>query len=97
MTNQPSLFGNDLVSYRTASGKVVEVVNRGKHYVEPRGYADKPGTGPAGETCGSCKFCMVGYRRRFKKCELNKAAWTHTRRTDILTGAAACAKWEKPA
>lgn len=96
MTDQPSLFGKDLVSYRTASGKVVEAVKRGKHYVEPRGYADKPGTGPKGETCGSCKHKTYAGSTAgsYPKCRLNEARWTRTRRTDILVGAAACSKWE---
>lgn len=68
---------------------------RGKHYVEPRGYAAKPGTGPKGETCGSCKHKTSGFRRRFPKCILTRACWTHARRTDILVGADACEKWEK--
>lgn len=90
MIEQPSLFGKELISYRTASGKVVETVKRGKHYIEPRGYADKPGTGPKGETCGSCKH-RTG---RFPKCLLIEGSWTRTRRTDILVRAAACSKWE---
>jgi hypothetical protein len=98
MNDQPSLFGGNLTSYRTATGKVVEVIQRGKHYVEPRGYADKPGTGPKDETCGSCEH-QTYYRsaKRYPKCLLTRAAWTHSRRTDILVGAAACSKWKAKA
>lgn len=97
MSDQLSLFGKELVSYRTASGNVVEVVKRGKHYVEPRGYAAKPGTGPAGETCGTCahKTYSGNTAGRYPKCALTRACWTRTRRTDILVNAAACEKWEK--
>ena len=96
MTDQPSLFAGSLVSYRTASGEVIEPPQRGKHYVEPRGYADKPGTGPKGETCGSCRhLCRAGTGgKRFPKCVLTEAAWTSTRRTDVLVRAAACSKWQ---
>ena len=92
MTDQPGLFGKDLVSYRTASGNVVETVPRGKHYVEPRGYAARPGTGPAGESCGSCQHMTHagGTAGSYPKCALTRAKWTRTRRTDILAKAAAC-------
>ena len=68
------------------------VVKRGKHYVEPCGYVDIPGTGPDGETCGSCRHYagMSGWA----KCDLNKPQWTHSRRTDILARSPACRKWE---
>lgn len=84
------LFGG-LKSYRTADGRTVDVQPRGKHYIEPRGYAAPPGTGPPGETCGSCEH--LARVRRFTKCDLR--AWTHTRRTDVLVRAAACQRWER--
>jgi hypothetical protein len=68
---------------------------RGKHYVQPRGYAGRPGSGPKGESCGTC-----AHAARFKqskcwiKCELNRAKWTGGRATDILAGTAACGKWK---
>ena len=68
---------------------------RGKHYVQPRGYVDQPGSGPEGETCGTCRHC-----ERFKqskswiKCGLNRARWTGGRATDILARSPACRQWE---
>lgn len=86
------LFGN-LVSYQTVDGRTVAAKPRGRHYVAPRGGADRPGTGPKGETCGSCEnICRY---RRYAKCVLTQAAWTHSPRTDIRVGWAACSKWEK--
>jgi hypothetical protein len=35
--------------------------------------------------------------RKFRKCELTRAAWTHGPRTDILANAPACSKWVKAA
>lgn len=62
---------------------------------EPAGYAWPPGTGPAGETCGSCRHL---YRNRqaktYLKCELVRAKWTGGRKTDVLARSLACAKWE---
>jgi hypothetical protein len=74
---------------------IILQAERGKHYVQPRGYADRPGTGPAGEACGTCR-----HAHRFKqskswiKCELNRGKWSGGRATDILAGSPACSKWE---
>lgn len=63
----------------------------------PQGYAAPPGTGPAGETCGSCRhIARLRYARIYLKCELNERAWTHGRKTDILARTPACRKWEAP-
>lgn len=86
------------LSYTTLGGEVVTVAEpkqRGKHYVEPRGYAAKPGTGPAGETCGSCKNHVINqFARDYHKCLLSKVKWTGGRGSDILVRSPACAKWE---
>lgn len=60
---------------------------------EPRGYAMPPGTGPEGETCGTCEHIMR--TAKYRKCELNRARWTHGPGTDIKARTAACSKWEK--
>lgn len=65
----------------------------GNKYTRPRGYVSPPGSGPKGETCGTCKHCV--HERRWKKCELARNMWTGGRATDILARAPACAKWEK--
>lgn len=80
------------LTFTTMGGETVTVPKRGKHYVQPRGYFYHPGTGPADETCGSCKH-ICG--RRYKKCVLNRARWTHGRGSDILAGSPACKYWEK--
>jgi hypothetical protein len=55
------------------------------------GYYSTPGSGPKGETCGSCKFA-VG--RKYKKCELAKEIWTHGTGSDIRLKSPACHKWQ---
>lgn len=85
---------SEQLQFSTLGGEVVSTPARGRHYIEPRGYAAKPGTGPAGETCKSCKHKVNMRRGRYPKCVLSRACWTATRRTDILAGAAACSKWE---
>jgi hypothetical protein len=60
-----------------------------------RGYAAQPGSGPQGETCGSCEH-LIRHRtaRSFWKCDLVK--WTHGPGTDIRRSTPACSRWEKP-
>lgn len=82
------------LTFTTMGGETVTVKKRGKHYVQPRGYAAPVGTGPRGETCGSCKH--ASRYRRFIKCDSNRARHTHGRGSDILARSAACSKWEKP-
>lgn len=89
------LFGG-LPTYTTIGGATVEAKPRGKHYVAPRGGADRPGTGPEGETCGSCKHhAVIRLAKNYHKCELNRACWTGGGKTDIRVKWAACSKWEK--
>jgi hypothetical protein len=85
------------MAFTTLGGEVITVKQRGKHYVQPRGYAWPPGTGPAGETCGSCKHLFRNrLAKTYLKCSLTRAAWTGGRASDVLAGAAACKKWERP-
>lgn len=86
------------LTFTTMGGETVTVPKRGKYYVQPRGYADHPGTGPEGETCKSCKHSYHGGtgHKSFPKCALTRRCHTSGRRTDILMRAAACSKWEKP-
>jgi hypothetical protein len=62
----------------------------------PKGYAAPPGTGPSGETCGSCAYIRhSGNAGRYKKCELQRFRWTHGPGSDIRSGSPACSRWEK--
>lgn len=61
---------------------------------QARGYAAVPGTGPEGQTCGTCHHI---YRtHRFRKCNLMRRIWTHGPGTDIKARTPACSKFEKP-
>lgn len=84
-------MGDDQLSFTTLGGETVTVRKRGKHYIQPRGHVDFPGTGPVGETCGSCQHKVGG---RYLKCKLNEARWSAYRGSDILAGSPACRKWE---
>ena len=69
---------------------------------QAKGYAAMPGTGPKGETCGSCDHLV---RKRlakvYRKCGLMERHWTGGKGTDVLTTAPACRNWtaieEQPA
>lgn len=60
---------------------------------QPKGNAAPIGSGPTGQTCGSCKhsYC-VEYAKRYHKCRLVKA--TGGPGTDIRLKWAACSRWE---
>ncbi len=59
-----------------------------------KGFAAMPGTGPDGETCGSCAHCYFVQPnvKRFYKCRLTKL--THGAASDIKKRSPACARWE---
>lgn len=62
------------------------------------GHAWTPGTGPEGETCGTCKHL---YRKRmsktYLKCSLVESKWTGGGGTDVKARDPACKKWERDA
>jgi hypothetical protein len=57
-------------------------------------HAALPGSGPIGETCGSCRHL---YRKRmsktYLKCGLCRDHWTGGAGTDVRARDASCAKW----
>ena len=69
---------------------------RRRAYAIPRGHVMPSGTGPAGETCGSCRHLerVQPGVNIFRKCGLNRAAWTHGPKSDVRARDAACSKWE---
>src|SRR5437870_3523332 len=61
-----------------------------------RGHVAPPGTGPEGETCGSCQYLFRNRMARvYLKCLLNKAKWTGGRKSDVRAKDHACSLWEK--
>ena len=61
----------------------------------PKGYAAPPGTGPDGETCGSCRHLYRNHvAKTYLKCSLMKARWTGGAATDIRARSPACRRWE---
>jgi ribosomal protein L37AE/L43A len=59
-----------------------------------RGHAAVPGSGPAGETCGTCAHAVVReMSKNYWKCGLSKARWTGGAGTDVRKRDPACEKW----
>jgi hypothetical protein len=62
---------------------------------QPKGYAATPGTGPEGETCGSCRhLSRQQYAKIYLKCELMRHCWTGGPGSDIRAKTPACRRWE---
>lgn len=76
---------------------LVEAKPRGKHYVQPMGYAGMPGTGPEGKRCMDCDHYthQGGVAGSYPKCGANRARWTGGRRSDILARSPACNKFQE--
>lgn len=90
------LFGEPLTA-----APAVEARPDGKPRRRPtavQGYAARPGTGPAGETCKSCRHhCVIRYAKPYHKCsEFRRLGgkWTGGPGTDIRVGSPACSYWE---
>lgn len=59
------------------------------------GYAAPPGTGPTGETCGSCRYLYRNYlAKTYLKCLRNRVNWTGGRYSDVLSRSPACFLWQ---
>lgn len=85
------LFGHDAPARTDAERKRM----RRRAASAPRGHAALPGTGPDGETCGTCRHMVRRkFSKAFLKCGLNEAAWTRGPASDIRARDAACRKWE---
>lgn len=61
----------------------------------PAGHAAPPGTGPRGQTCGTCcHLVRKQYARAYLKCGLARSRWTSGSATDVRAGDPACRLWE---
>lgn len=65
---------------------------------QPRGHAARPGSGPQGETCRTCKhLARISLGKTYLKCGLMKKRWTGGPGTDVRARDAACQLWERGA
>lgn len=90
------LFGHESVHDRLGAMTDAERRRmRRRAYSVPRGHAMPPGTGPEGETCGSCRHLVRNrMAKTYLKCGRNEAAWTGGPKSDVRARDAACGKWE---
>lgn len=87
---QPDMFGgaDEVTIVRTSKPKRKATV--------PKGYAARPGSGPAGETCKSCEhYVRRDWGDKYRKCGLMRAKWTRGPGSDIKARSPACAKWQE--
>ena len=79
-----SLFGDEIPNVAPKP----QTAKKGGHYAAP-------GTGPEGESCGTCRYAV---RRKLSsksvyKCELARRCWTHGPGSDIRLKDPACGGW----
>ena len=91
--SQPDMLGGKAVS----GSRLARVRIRRKAKPARIGHAAPMGTGPAGETCGSCTYCEVfHYRKTYHKCRARDGDhWKGGRATDIRPMDPACSKFER--
>lgn len=79
--------------YRNLFGEEIEIVKRSTP--QPSGHPARPGSGPKGETCGSClHLTQLKYAKTYLKCAKLRNQWTHGPGTDVRAKDAACRFWE---
>ena len=60
-----------------------------------RGHFARPGSGPQGETCKSCKHLTSNrLGKTYLKCGKNRARWTGGEASDVRARDPACSGWE---
>lgn len=74
------------------------ITGDGKRKEIPKGYAARPGSGPAGETCKTCEFkyrIEIRSGKMFWKCLKMKHIWSSCYASDIRLKSPACSFWEQ--
>lgn len=91
-----SEFQPDLLGGKGKPGRRTPKIRRNaRPRIVPAGHADTPGSGPAGETCGSCTYMRdYSFKKTYHKCGARPGdVWKGGRATDIRPLDAACSKW----
>jgi hypothetical protein len=58
-------------------------------------HAARPGSGPPGETCGSCHHLLLsGSRGQFRKCGKMRGTGSRSARSDVRKEDLACVVWQ---
>ena len=81
---------NEQIPLMILPSSALAAVRRSKQH----GHAAMPGSGPVGETCGSCAHLFRNQQAKvYLKCDLMRAYWTGGYGTDVRAGDAACRRW----
>jgi hypothetical protein len=59
-----------------------------------RAHPARPGSGPKGETCGTCRHLARIQPKVYRKCALMRHLWTSSYGTDVRCKDWACERWE---
>jgi hypothetical protein len=89
--------GDQLMLMPLSEGSKPPLKRRNDGRPRKSGHAGVPGTGPVGETCGTCRHYRAINSRAggsFRKCELMRSRWTKGPGSDIRKGDRACNRWE---
>jgi len=82
------------VTVRNCYGDEIDLLGQ-KPEKYSKGYAAPPGSGPEGETCGSCEYHYIKVMAgKYHKCKLMERIWAGGSGTDIKVRSPACEKWE---
>lgn len=85
------LFGNPVSEEQLPTAPGVGA----RKATQAKGYVARPGSGPTGETCGTCcHLARISRGRVYLKCALARAAWTHGPGSDIRAKSPACRLWQ---
>jgi hypothetical protein len=89
MSDQQKIF-DDVLGFVTLLER--SICRRGR-YSTPH----CPGTGPLGETCGTCRHLdrVEHHDKHYLKCGLMSKLWSRGPGTDIRAKWPACKSWEK--
>jgi len=83
-----------MTAYKNCYGEEIDLLGEQARRSVPKGYRGIPGTGPEGETCGSCGNRVTNqHQRKYYKCGLTK--WTNGAATDIRLKSPACSFWRQ--
>lgn len=95
MTLETDLFG---VAVTVSEPRLLTAGGNVKRKETPNGYAARPGSGPAGETCKTCEFkyqVEIRSGRKFWKCLKVQHRWSGCYASDIRLKSPACSFWEQ--
>ena len=92
--------GDDAPAAHASAGSQMSLMALPEHVLKRprvRGHAAMPGSGPAGQTCGTCgSLSRRGTgAKTYIKCGLTQSKWTGGAGSNVRVKDPACVKWSK--